>query len=164
MFYSYSRPFYQSAELLNLERLQEDVYTDFIKQHFKNTKRQISDEVIQNCLLWTDNHTFYTQYVLNMLWGSGQKIINQDLLQSVESDIVNSRSALYSNYQRLLGEKQYKLLKAIGLNNGVEKPGAGEFLLKYQLGAASTVNSALNVLIEKELIYKENQIQYYVIS
>ncbi len=157
MFYSHSRPFYQSAELLNLERLQEDVYTDYIKQHFNNSKRQISDGVIQNCLSWTDNHTFYTQYVLNMLWGSGQKHIDQELLLSIQSDIVSSRSALYSNYQRLLGEKQYKLLKAIGLNNGVEKPSAGAFLLKYQLGAASTVNSALNVLLDKELIYKENQ-------
>ena len=157
MFYSHSRPFYQSAELLNLDRLQEDVYTEYIKQHFKNTQRQISDEVIQNCLSWTDNHTFYTQYVLNMLWGTGQKHIDQELLHSIQSDIVSSRSALYSNYQLLLGEKQFKLLKAVGLNNGVEKPSAGAFLSKYQLGAASTVNSAIKVLIEKELIYRENQ-------
>lgn len=161
MFYSYSRPFYQSAELLNLGRLHEDVYTDYIQQHFKNTKRQISDDLIRDCLLWTDNHTFYVQYFLNMLWGSGQKIIDQEFIQNIKSDIVHSRSALYSNYQLLLGEKQYKLLKAIGLNKGVEKPNSGEFLSKYQLGAASTVNSALNVLIEKELIYKENQ-QYKV--
>ncbi len=161
MFYSYSRPFYQSAELLNLERLHEEVYTDYIKQHFENSKREISDELIQDCILWTDNHTFYVQYLLNMLWGSGQKKINQELIQGVKSDIISSRSALYSNYQLLLGEKQYKLLKAIGLNGGVEKPNSGEFLSKYQLGAASTVNSALNVLIEKELIYKENQ-QYKV--
>ncbi len=158
MFYSHSRPFYQSAELLSLERLEEDVYLDYIMLHFKNTHREINDKVIQDCLLWTDNHTFYTQYVLNMLWGSGQNRIDQELLHSVQSDIINSRSALYSNYQRLLGEKQYKLLKAIGLNNGVEKPSAGKFLLKYQLGAASTVNSALSALLEKELIYKENQI------
>ena len=157
MFYSYSRPFYQSAELLNLKRLHEDVYADYIKQHFENTKRQISDELIQDCLSWTDNHTFYVQYLLNMLWGSGQKKIDQKLVQSVKSDIISSRSALYSNYQLLLGDKQYKLLRAIGLNSGVEKPNSGAFLTKYQLGAASTVNSALNVLIEKELIYQENK-------
>jgi len=148
MFYSHSRPFYQSAELLKLDRLQEDIYTEYIKKHFHNTKRQISEEVIQNCISWTDNHTFYTQYVLNMLWGTGQKLINQQLLQSVQSDIINSRTALYLNYQLLLGSKQFKLLKAIGLNNGVEKPSAGDFLAKYQLDAASTVNSALKALIE----------------
>ncbi len=158
MFYSYNRPFYQSAELLHLGRLNEKDYSQFIKSHFENTQRVISDETILKCLQWAENHTFYVQYLLNMIWGSGQKTVDDKLLLTIQSDIINARNALYANYHLLLGNKQYRLLKAIALNNGVEKPSAGTFLSKYKLGAASSVNSAISVLLDKELIYKEQQV------
>lgn len=158
MFYSYNRPFYQSAEMLNLDRLDKDIYSKFIYNHFANTQRVINYDTIERCLQWADNHTFYVQYLLNMLWGSGQKEIDMELMLNTQKEIINSRTALYANYQLLLSEKQYKLLKAIALNNGIEKPNAGEFLTKYHLGAASTVNSAISVLMNKELIFREKNI------
>ena len=35
------------------------------------------------------------------------------------------------------------------------QPQSGEFLRRYHLGSASSVNSALSALMEKELIYKQ---------
>lgn len=156
MFYNHNRPFYQSAEMLHLERIALELYTEFISNHFRNSGKHFDNQLIESCILWADNHTFYVQYLMNMLWGSGQKEIDQDLIHTVQNEIIHSRDALYANYSRLLGERQYQLIKAIALNNGVQKPTAGAFLKKYQLGVASTINSALTALLEKELIYKEN--------
>jgi len=48
-----------------------------------------------------------------------------------------------------------KLLIAIAKENKVEKPTAKDFLTKHHLGSSSTVNSAIKVLEQKEIIYYE---------
>ena len=43
--------------------------------HFQNAKRKISDEAIDFILIWTRQHTYYTQVICNTLFGSGLKNI-----------------------------------------------------------------------------------------
>ena len=50
------------------------------------------------------------------------------------------------------------MLSAISLNNGIDKPLSNSFLTEYKLGAASTISSVLEALIDKELVYYENKL------
>ena len=50
---------------------------------------------------------------------------------------------------------QAKLLKAIAVDDGIDKPTSASFIREHNLGSPSTINSALRVLESKELIYKE---------
>ena len=102
------------------------------------------------------NHTFYVQYLFNTIWGNGIEEINTTVLQELQSEIIESRSALYANYRNLLTHKQFRLLKGIAMEGAVEKPNSNQFIQKYNLGSASTVNSALKTLRAKELIYSED--------
>ena len=52
----------------------------------------------------------------------------------------------------MLTKHQFNLLTAIAKENFVEKPTAKDFILKYQLGAASSVQATLNALIKKEIV------------
>ena len=65
-------------------------------------------------------------------------------------------------YSRLLTEKQMQILRAIAQEGEVKEPGSNAFLQKYQLGAYSTVRSAINTMIEKELIYQKDEGGYVV--
>jgi len=156
MFSDYSRPFYQSADLLNLKRLNRKTYADFILEHFELTGKVIETEVINAGINWADNHTFYVQYLFNMLWGAGIKDIVSKDIEAIQREIIMSRDSLYSNYRNLLTDKQYRLLKAIAIEEEVSTPNAGDFIGKYELVSASTVNSALKTLIGKELVYNES--------
>jgi hypothetical protein len=49
---------------------------------------------------------------------------------------------------------QLQLLKAIALEGRVAQPQAHEFLQKYELPSASSIRKSLDVLKEKELVYK----------
>ena len=162
MFSQYNRPFYQSAQFLEIGRLGLNDYSTFISEHFIQSGKKIEKSLIKSCIEWADHHTFYVQYIFNVIWGSGEKIIDESTIKEIKTDIIDSRSALYTGYRSLLTEKQFNVLKAIGSEGEVAKPNSHHFIEKYSLGSVSTVNSAIKALLEKELIYAEkNKIKCY---
>ena len=62
-------------------------------------------------------------------------------------------TSVYANYLRLLTTMQFRVLKAIALNGGIENPTSKEFLATYNLGAASTVSQSVKSLTEKDFIF-----------
>lgn len=156
MFNDHSRPFYQSAGFINLERLDKHVYTEFVHNHFDQTGISISVNDIESGIDWTNLHTFYSQYLFNAIWGSGNKKITRTDIEEIKEGIIVSRDVLYGNYRNLLTDNQYQLCRAIALENEVNQPNSMDFIRSHKLGSVSTVNSALKVLVEKELIYKES--------
>ncbi len=65
MFLSAGRPFYQSSELMFLERINEGDYRKFITQQFLKSNKTISNETITRIFEWTRLHTYYVQYICN---------------------------------------------------------------------------------------------------
>jgi len=157
MFSDYSRPFYQSAEILYLEKLDPDVYANFVLKHFLEAGVKIhSDEIVMG-IDWAANHTFYVQFLFNTLWGAGVNPIQSADIREIQKEIIVSRNVLYINFRNLLTGKQYALLKAVGIEDNIQHPNAEAFISKHHLGSVSTVNSALKVLVEKELIYRDSK-------
>ena len=157
MFNDHSRPFYQSAAFLELDKIPVAVYADFIHHHFSYRRRWIDRENIIKAIRWADNHTFYVQYLFNYVWGKGMRSVSGDTLLSLQNEILSSRDSMYKNYENLLTERQFALLRAIALEKEVPHPGAGDFLAKYSLHSASTVISNIDQLQDKELIYVQDK-------
>lgn len=156
MFTSYSRPFYQSSDFLKLERIDREVYAEFIVKKFKETKKSISKDKALEIVNWVDAYTFYVQNACNKLWFiSGKNVTEEDILQT-QRQILDERDAIYLNLQHLLPKAQYQLLQAIALNGGIDKPTSKAFVNRYHLSTPSTVNTALKILQSKEIIYYEN--------
>lgn len=61
----------------------------------------------------------------------------------------------FRTYCKLLTSNQLSLIKAIAHEGKVKEIGSQEFLQKYQPGPASTVRSAIRVLIDKELVAED---------
>lgn len=156
MFHDYNRPFYQSGSTLYLDKIPETIYTGFVRDLMISNARKITDELIVKGLQWTETYTWFTQNYFNRLWGKGVKTINESLMKEVEMEIFAEKERDFIELRNLLPENQMKLLIAIAQENRVEKPTAKEFLSAYNLGSSSTVNSAIKVLEQKEIIYKEN--------
>jgi SOS-response transcriptional repressor LexA len=84
------------------------------------------------------------------------------VVNEVQNDIYAEKERDYIELRHLLPENQMNLLVAIAREDEVKQPTAKDFLTKYQLGSASTINSALKALENKEMIYFENdQYQLY---
>lgn len=70
-------------------------------------------------------------------------------------DILLENEPHYYNYQRLLTDQQWNLLKAIAQEEFVSKINQREFLNKYKL-SASTVQHSIKALEEREMVIHEN--------
>jgi len=155
MFQDYNRPFYQSGSTLYLDKMPADAYAAFIQQLMERTNRKITEELVIKGLQWTESFTWFTQNYFNRLWGTGVKTITEDLMKAIEQEIFSEKERDFVELRNILPENQMQLLTAVAKENCVQKPTAKEFLTAYKLGPASTVNAALRVLEQKEIIYHE---------
>jgi DNA-binding MarR family transcriptional regulator len=83
------------------------------------------------------------------------KNVDSSHLNAIFQEIMEQESPLFSNYSNLLTDLQWKILIAIAKEEPVETPLSNDFTGKYQLGATSSVSSALKTLVKKEIVVKE---------
>jgi hypothetical protein len=157
MFNDYGRPFYQSSDILNLERLDKNTYIDFIHDHFLKRKKEIDKSVVTEYVELLDVYTFYVQYFFNRLFERSRKKITRKFADKVYSEILAEKEYIYIGYRSILTKVQYSLLKAIAKERGTDQPTSGEFMKKYNFLQPGTVSRALNSLLTKEMIFKENE-------
>lgn len=162
MFTSPVRPFFGSADLMNLGTISASDYSLFIKSHFSRGGMQIEQSHIDDILNWCRYHTFYVQYFCNRLYGTAVNAITPELIKKIKIDILESYSPSFNTYAKLLTKPQYDLLKAIAIENAVAQPHSGEFIEKHKLKISSTVKTSLDALASKEMIvYDNNAWQVY---
>lgn len=156
MFSEEARPFYRSAQLKALESLTRDAYAGFIEGHFSKGGKKISRTQIDKIFVWTRMQTYYAQLICNKLFGKGD-FISDDVLLEVYAEILQQEIPVFSTYQQLLTAFQWKLLVALARHEVVKNPLSQEFLSLNNLGAASSVSAALRTLERKEfIIYEAN--------
>ena len=156
MFSAAGRPFYQSAELMYLDKISEPDYRNFIVEKFGTGDRMINDDGISTIFNWTRLHTFYVQHVCNILFESGRKVIDQDLLNQTFHRILTSHEPLFASYRNLIPGHQYRLLQAIAVEDGIAQPTSGAFINDHVLTSASSVSTSLRALAEKEMIVQSS--------
>jgi uncharacterized protein len=162
MFMSPGRPFYQSSELMYLDRISEADYRFFIKENFDLGKRRIDDASIDRIFYWTRLHTYYVQYVCNHLFQKGENTMEAGQVNEVFHQIITDFEPQYINYRNLLPPHQFRLLKAIAADDGVKQPTSGNFIGQNDLTSPSSVSTSLKALAEKEMIvYDRERWQVY---
>jgi AAA+ ATPase superfamily predicted ATPase len=162
MFMSPGRPFYQSSELMYLDRIRNTDYRAFIKENFNRGKRKIDDASIDRIFNWTRLHTYYVQYVCNHLFQKGENRIEEGQVNEVFHQIITDFEPQYINYRNLLPSHQFRLLTAIAEEDGVTQPTSGNFIRQNDLTSPSSVSTSLKALAEKEMIvYDRDKWQVY---
>lgn len=152
MFALANRPFYQSTQILNLYEIQESSYYQFAKEKLEAHHQQIPTDVFNDLYQWLAGHTWYIQMVMNRLYESGQKQITKPLVNKVLNEIIDENEATFQTFMRLITPAQARLLKAIAKEGTVQQALGSSFISKHQLGATSTIRSAIQSLVEKELV------------
>ncbi len=162
MFFSASRPFYQSASLLNLEAIKPERYKEFVHAHFDEAGKKISDECIERVYGLLEGHTWYMQVLFNRFYeqlerGEEMSIALADqLLHST----VESNKTVYQSMVAMLSERQKEVLFAIAKEGKISEITSTEFIKKHGLHSPSSVQSAVRQLLEKEFVTKEGAIYY----
>jgi len=154
MFSEKSRPFYRSAQLYPLDTLDQQEYKKFILHHFSKAKKELSVERIDEILSWTKVQTYYVQLVCNKLFGSDET--NQAQLLEIFNEIIMQEVPIFSTYKQLLTAFQWKVLLALAKGEVVMNPLSKKFIHEHDLGAPSSVSTALAKLVKNELVIKDD--------
>ena len=125
---------------------------EWSRQNGKKLSADVADQLIE----WSRNTTALTVKMLQILLQSGTKQPDAWFLENMLLDFLKSQRDVFQTYRRLLTSNQWLLLRGIARERGAKLVMGGEFVRKYGLGSSSSVQTALDALYDKELIYEED--------
>jgi len=153
MFTIPSRPFYNSASLLKINKINREKYKAFIRKQFTMNGRTLEDTIIDNILNWADCHTYFVQLICNRVFLTGVFKIEEKTWKEEAGRLLEEQEPVFFNYRNMLTGPQWDLLKATALEGELYEPTGMDFVLKYSLGNPSTVLRSLEALNRMELVY-----------
>ena len=164
MFNNQDKPFYKSADFMQIDRIDLKKYTEFAMGLFSEHLKQIPAEIVHCAYHAVDGVTLYVQFIMNELFqlvAPHKTATHDDYLNAVDI-LLRKHSFVFQNTLSSLSLKQKELLYALARENRPVGLTSSEFINKYRLRSASSVQSALKGLVSKKIITKENE--FYVIA
>lgn len=162
MFSSAKRPFYRSTQMMHIDVIDEKIYYSFATKHLSTHGQHMDESTFHDLYALVDGYTWNIQSLLNRLYQSGVELIDYNMVLMTLNQILLEEAPSYQMICRLVTDRQLQVLRAVAKEGVVKEPGSNAFLQKHQLGAYSTVRSAIQNLIEKELLYQDDDGAYVV--
>lgn len=159
MFSGKNRPFYGSSQLMQLDPIESGQYARFITGLFKAGGKVIDQAAIRNMFTWSRMQTYCIQLICNKLYGLYDRV-EEESLETVYREILEQESSFFSEYLKLLTHMQWKVLNAVAREEPLHNPLSKDFIAKYDLGASSSVSTALGMLKKHEIVIQEEGAYY----
>ena len=160
MFVSSARPFYNSADIMELGVIPADLYIPFIVKHFEDAGRSIKPENVEYVYNLFKGHTYYIQRTFNGAFADTEEH-NECTLEVIENAIgsmIDNNSVIFREILSNIPEKQKVVLYAIAKEGEVKAITSSDFIKRHSLTSASSVQSAVNKLLEKDYITCRNKV------
>ena len=159
MFLSSARPFYHSADILELKAIPSEVYIPFIAGHFERCNRRIDKVDIAKVYALFKGHTFYIQKTFNEAFADTPEgeDCTMEIIRTAINNIVTSNDTIFREILSNVPEKQKELLYAIAKDGEAVQLTSTEFIKRHSLTSASSVQAAMKKLLEKDLITEINK-------
>lgn len=160
MFLSASRPFYHSADILELKAIVPEIYIPFIVRHFEQRNRRIEATNAEKVYSLFKGHTYYIQKTFNEAFADTPigKECTLDTIREAINNMVAANDTIFREILSNIPEKQKELLYAIAKDGEAERITSAQFIKRHKLSSASSVQSAVKKLLEKDVITEINKI------
>ena len=154
MFISSKRPFYNSAEIMHLGPINEDVYVEFAHSLFTERSRIIDSEPIRDTFKLFEGNTFYMQRTMNAAFADTPKkaVCNEDTIKRSIYSLLTSSEVIYREILSNIPAAAKLTLYAIAKDKVAKSPLSGTFINKHALPSASSVQNSLQRLMKSGLI------------
>ena len=158
MFNSPAKPFYQSAVSMGLEAIPLDKYMPFVQSLFEERGKSVSPSVIEKVYRKFDGTTWYMQLMMNELFtstGYGE-CCTEAQLDAALSGIIQVQDGGHRMLLSQLSYKQKQVLQAIAKEGKAYGITSAEFVGRHRLTSASSVQSAVRVLLKKDILTQQD--------
>ena len=152
IFGSERNPFYRSTAFVTLQKLDREVYAEFITKHFHEGGFGIDDTAVGYILDWTRGHTYFTQRLCHTVYDMARGRVDVALVKQAAVQILQSDAVVFGQYQQLLTAGQWNFLIAIAKEGEASQITSRQFLRRHHLGNPSSVSRIVPSLVEKNLL------------
>ena len=160
MFLSPAKPFYQSTINMGLEPIPKATYLDFAKRMFMKGNKQIADQAVEQVYDLCRGITWYMQMILNELYAMSKQdtLCTVDYIDEALRNVVQVQVLSYRELLATIPTRQKSLLYAISKEHGAKNITSSALIQKHKLASASSVQSALKGLVEKDIVIERDSI------
>lgn len=156
MFLSTAHPFYNSADILELKPIENNVYADFVELWMERYGRTVTRELTDTVYRLFRGNTYGMQKTFNELFAitdEGDVCAMENVLLAI-NNIIEAKEPLFQELLSNIPEKQKPLLYAIANEGEVEKITSAAFIKKHKLASASANQYAAKQLMANGVITK----------
>lgn len=154
MFNSPSKPFYQSAISMGLEPIPVSIYADFATSLFQGWDKQIERQTVETVWHLYDGYTWFVQMIMNELFAMTAEgaTCSADKIAEARYNVIISQENSYKDLLSRIQPKQKMVLQAIAKEREAHSITSAAFIKKYNLHSASSVQSAVKMLLQNDII------------
>ncbi len=156
MFMSSARPFYNSADTLELKAIDIDIYTEFVIKLMKGGNRTITSQLVKTIYQLYRGNTYAMQKTFNELYSISDEGTNvtTDMVITAINNVIDSKEPMYREQLSNIPDKHKPLLYAIAQEGEAERITSAKFVKDHKLASASAVQYAATQLLTKGVITK----------
>lgn len=160
MFTSSARPFYHSADMLELKAIATEIYIPFIVRHFENRNKRVTIENVEWVYNLFKGHTYYIQRTFNEAFAdtSEDEECTREIIEGAIDNMIASNDTIFREILSNIPEKQKALLYAIAKDGEATQITSASFIKRHALSSASSVQAAAKKLLERDTITEINKI------
>lgn len=154
MFFSPSKPFFQSVISLSLHPIPMDRYIEFAGKLFAGRGRFLDEFTAEMVYRMFDGCTWYVQMMMNELFALTERglVCTPEYVDFAWENIIMAQEDRYRSILHSLAPKQRELLKAIAKDKTVEGITSADFVRRHSLTSASSVQAALKPLLKSDIV------------
>jgi AAA+ ATPase superfamily predicted ATPase len=162
MFFDHSSPFYKTAVRFELGPLTRDEFGPFLLKSFAHGERT-ADAALLNCLFDVCHDVpGDIQRLCQCLWdeSSAGDHIGPEAIPRALQRLFSDEERAYAILLENVTAQQLKCLRALAAAGGAASLG-GEFLASTGIAANSSVQRALNSLVKKRILFRDEKLYRY---
>jgi len=155
------RAFYNMGKVMPLSKIPVEEFKSFLVDKFSRTGFSVEAGVLDEILDVTENYPYNVQFLCHELWNNclDMRRVAVDDITPTMNGILGGQSAVYVTIWNTLPRHQKRILIAIAASGG-EKIFSRDFIRDNDLGAVSSVQTSIKLLMKKEIVEKESDIYY----
>ncbi len=156
LFNDANEPFWRSARHMELGVIAPEAFAPFIRERFAATRRTIAPEAVSGVLAKTRGHPYATQELCYALWEetTSRRTAGSAELEAAIGRVLRSENAHFTLIWDQASRVQRATLQALASEPLVAAT-SQDFRRRHGLPGPSSVQRALDALVEEEIVLRE---------
>lgn len=155
-----SKPFYRFGDIILLQKISIEKWVLFILKGFKETGKQIDENIAALIPLAMKNHSWYVQQLAHYVWNLTSKKAGIAEINAALIELINANSPLYQKEVESISATQLNLLKAVA--HGETQFTSNAVMQRHALGTPRNVSKNKTILINNDTIHEINSVFEFV--